>query len=215
MPYDCSSFHLYSENYTIELPFPNNNGADYSLKKELVKFNFWSGAWAVRDVGLGDNDVQLDGYDWDGEMSVITEACNICATESYPSDECLFNLNCFNNGLHLGRWGICFNPELCIIHNCFPPLCFDDDGEFCFTKTNLVITPHVKVCKKIKFSDDFMTKFENLNALMENHEQVEINELGDCVNGVYVIADFSYEVVPKVPGLFRWHLSLQRVSDIE
>jgi len=221
MHYNCTTFHLYSENYTIELPFPEHGGADYSISKDLVKFNFWSGAWSVEDAGLSGDEIHLSGYDWDEDMSIATYVCDTCYIDSYASCEDGFRLNCFNKvseydtnpgRLHIGRWGICFNPKLCIIPNCMPPVCFEDGA--CFYKTNEITTAYDKVCNKIVYSEDFMEKFEDMNALMDNHETIEINELGDCVDGVYVIADFTYEVVQKVPGLFQWNIHLKKVKDI-
>lgn len=49
---------------------------------------------------------------------------------------------------------------------------------------------------------------------MNDGEVFTINELGNCLNGVYVIGDFIFNTIPGSPNGFSWSLSLERKKDI-
>jgi hypothetical protein len=49
---------------------------------------------------------------------------------------------------------------------------------------------------------------------MNDGETFEINELGDCLNGIYVINDFTFDTIKGEPDSFAWSLNLERVRDI-
>lgn len=53
-----------------------------------------------------------------------------------------------------------------------------------------------------------------ITAAMNDGEEFTINELGDCLNGVYVIKDFSFDTIPGNATCFSWGLKLERVRDV-
>jgi hypothetical protein len=67
------------------------------------------------------------------------------------------------------------------------------------------------ICFPICFAGPLSTKFENINALMDDHEEVTISGLGDSVDGVYVIQNFEFGTVRGSPNALWWRLSLQYV----
>jgi hypothetical protein len=233
MHYSCTTFELQGESSIVTLPFPEHGGADYQLSKDLIKFNFWSGSWAVEDRGISDDSIQISGYDWDEDMSRATYQCHPCYTEGHKEKNCFplcfagegicfdemkptycFNPNiCFNNPCG----GICFQPTKGVLSggcfdgtNCFP----GEDKMFCFGVCNTAQVPTYRACEKIVYSEEFLNKFETLNTMMDNHEEFTITELGECINGVYIIQDFTYETVKGVPGLFAWSLNLKLVRKL-
>lgn len=54
----------------------------------------------------------------------------------------------------------------------------------------------------------------SINNAMNNGEEFTISELGDCLNGIYVIKDFTFDTIEKSPDAYAWSLKLERVRDI-
>ena len=54
------------------------------------------------------------------------------------------------------------------------------------------------------------TKFENIDEMMNNHEEVTISGLGDEYDGTYIIKDFRFETLDKGRGYFIWELVLEK-----
>lgn len=55
---------------------------------------------------------------------------------------------------------------------------------------------------------------DSIKTAMNDGEEFEINELGDCINGVYIVKDFTFNTIKKYPNCYEWNLSLERVRDI-
>ena len=55
---------------------------------------------------------------------------------------------------------------------------------------------------------------DSIEEAMNNGEEFEINELGDCLNGIYVIKNFTFDTIKKSPDCYEWSLNLERVRDI-
>jgi len=55
---------------------------------------------------------------------------------------------------------------------------------------------------------------DSIKTAMNNGETFTINELGDCLDGVYVINNFTFSTIPGSPDGFTWSLNLERVKDI-
>ena len=53
------------------------------------------------------------------------------------------------------------------------------------------------------------TKFLNIHDMMDNHEEVTITELGDCVDAVYIIKSFKYNTIKNSPYAYTWSLTLE------
>jgi len=70
------------------------------------------------------------------------------------------------------------------------------------------------ICFPMCFSAPMTTWLENIESAMNNGEEFTISELGDCLNGVYIIKDFTFDTIPKSPECFNWGLQLERVRDI-
>ena len=70
------------------------------------------------------------------------------------------------------------------------------------------------LCFPLCFSAPLTTWLESIRDAMNNGEEFTINELGDCLNGVYVIKDFTFDTIQGTPECFSWGLRLERVKDI-
>jgi hypothetical protein len=55
---------------------------------------------------------------------------------------------------------------------------------------------------------------DSVESAMNDGEEFEINELGDCINGVYVIKNFIFDTIKKSPDCYKWSLVLKRVRDL-
>lgn len=55
-----------------------------------------------------------------------------------------------------------------------------------------------------------ITKFENMDNIMENHEEIVISNLGSCFNGHYVLENFNYVISYKDYMSFRWVMTLEK-----
>ena len=66
------------------------------------------------------------------------------------------------------------------------------------------------ICFPACFSRPLYLQIKNLHTAMNNGEYFTINELGDCVNGVYVITDFRFDTIPKCNYCYKWQLTLER-----
>ncbi len=58
------------------------------------------------------------------------------------------------------------------------------------------------------------TWLDSIETAMNSGEEFTINELGDCLNGVYVIKDFSFDTIKGVVNAWSWSLNLERVRDV-
>lgn len=66
------TFTITSVTSSVQLSLPAYGGANRTLTKDIVLFNFWSGALTTVDKGIGDNPTVLGGIDLKGED---TAAC--------------------------------------------------------------------------------------------------------------------------------------------
>lgn len=57
------------------------------------------------------------------------------------------------------------------------------------------------------------TWLDSIKTAMNDGEEFEINELGGCINGVYVVKNFVFNTIKKFPNCYEWSLSLERVRD--
>jgi len=64
------------------------------------------------------------------------------------------------------------------------------------------------------FSKPLSDKIENAWDLMNNGEEVTITELGDTLNGVYILKNFELETIKGTPFAFAWRMELEFVKDI-
>ena len=70
------------------------------------------------------------------------------------------------------------------------------------------------LCFPICFSSAMTTWLDSIETAMNSGEEFTINELGDCLNGVYVIKDFSFDTIKGVVNAWSWSLNLERVQDV-
>lgn len=70
------------------------------------------------------------------------------------------------------------------------------------------------ICFPICFQGGLNTTLTDITNTMNSGLEVTINELGDCLNGVYVIKNFSFDTIPKVKTCWAWSLDLERVRDL-
>lgn len=59
----CETFTVTGSSYTITFFKPEWGGEEYSLKKELQSFNFWSGNFNVHDKGIDSEPIVLAGVE--------------------------------------------------------------------------------------------------------------------------------------------------------
>lgn len=69
-------------------------------------------------------------------------------------------------------------------------------------------------CTKV-ILPEFYQYVRHIWEIMDNHEEVTITGLGDCMDAVYVIKSFSIDTIPKF-GLnaLRWNMTIEKVRDI-
>ena len=70
------------------------------------------------------------------------------------------------------------------------------------------------ICFPACFSNPLYTQIKNLNKAMNNQEYFTINNLGDCLNGIYVITDFRFDTIPKCNHCYKWQITLERKNDV-
>lgn len=70
------------------------------------------------------------------------------------------------------------------------------------------------ICCTACFSAPFNNMLEYLETDMNAGEEFTISELGDCLNGVYVIKNFHLETIKHAPWYYRYELELERVRDV-
>ena len=58
------------------------------------------------------------------------------------------------------------------------------------------------------------TNVNRINAMMNDGAEVSISTEGDCINGVYIIQNFSYSTIKGLPDTFSFTLSLEFVREI-
>ncbi len=69
------------------------------------------------------------------------------------------------------------------------------------------------LCFPICFSQPLAVKFDTIDSIMNAHEEITISGLGDCIDGVYVISDFSWGPMSGSQA-YWWTLSLQYVRSV-
>ena len=70
------------------------------------------------------------------------------------------------------------------------------------------------ICFPACFNSALSKWLYTVRDAMNNGEVFTINELGNCLNGVYVISDFVFNTIPGSPNGFSWNLTLERKKDI-
>lgn len=83
----CTTFSIIGDSHTIYLKMPQYNGEDNKITKDINRFNFWSGNYAIHDEGINNQPLILRGIEF--------ASCD----EEYVG-MCLSNSSCFN---------LCFN----------------------------------------------------------------------------------------------------------
>ena len=65
------------------------------------------------------------------------------------------------------------------------------------------------LCFPLCFSCKLFERFNTINDLANNNEEIKVEGLGDCIDGVYVIKSFSYNTVKRINNAYEWHLELE------
>lgn len=140
----CNTFSIVGDSHTVELKMPFPNGESNKITKDIQRFNFWSGNYAVHDNGINSQPLVLQGI------------------ESASCDKEYIGM-CFEGGA-------CFN---------------------------------------LYFNMKFTNKFRFIMEMSNDNEEVTITELGDCMNAVYVIKNFTYTTIN--PRAYSWTMTLEKV----
>ena len=61
---------------------------------------------------------------------------------------------------------------------------------------------------------EFYSHFRHLHEIMDNHEEITISGLGECIDAVYVIKDLKIDTIPG-SGLtaLKWTMTLEKVRN--
>jgi hypothetical protein len=70
------------------------------------------------------------------------------------------------------------------------------------------------ICFPACFSCALSRWLYDVESSMNNGEEFEINELGDTVNGIYIIKNFTFDTIKGSTNCFKWSLQLERKRDI-
>jgi len=70
------------------------------------------------------------------------------------------------------------------------------------------------ICFPICWNCALSKWLDSIEYSMNNGEIFTINELGNCLNGIYVIRNFVFNTIPGSPNGFSWSLNLERKKDI-
>jgi len=70
------------------------------------------------------------------------------------------------------------------------------------------------ICFPMCFSKPLSDKFGYIHDLMNKHEEIRITELGDCMDGYYIIRNFHYSTIKGAPSAFKWSLELEYKREI-
>ena len=125
---------------------------------------------------------------------------NISNDESYSTKKFAFQEGRFyvyieeksNDGIVIKGFCIATTYKTC------HPICFDDVfGTFCFS------------------SSDLSQKFDFLNDAMDAEREVTISGLSDEIDAVYVIENFSYNIIPHSVDAFEYNITLKYVRGSE
>jgi hypothetical protein len=57
-------------------------------------------------------------------------------------------------------------------------------------------------------------KFEQIWNIMEDDEEITIDCIDTCYNGVYVIKNFTFDSILRCANAYNWYLSLEKVRDV-
>jgi hypothetical protein len=57
-------------------------------------------------------------------------------------------------------------------------------------------------------------KFETIWNIMEHDEEITIDDIDNCHNGVYVINSFEFNSIPKTANAYNWYITLEKVRDV-
>lgn len=136
-----------------------------------------------------------------GETSTVTLCMPTWANEDNSIDKDIQLINFWDNSLDTTDKGINTQPLVIGGVECASDshsgLCIPFCVPFCFTD---------RLCNEVT---------ERLRVMMNNGEQVTISDLGDCQNGVYVVKDFTWDTIKRIPACYRWSLTLELVRRIE
>lgn len=71
----------------------------------------------------------------------------------------------------------------------------------------------IPICIPICANERFLHKFDDISNMMLNHEEVTISGLGDCVDAVYIIVNFTIRSA-GAPNAYEWTMVLEYKRDI-
>ena len=64
------------------------------------------------------------------------------------------------------------------------------------------------------FSNKLSNMLSNLKTDMNNGCYFTINELGNCLNGVYIIKNFRFKTIKKIPSCYEWELNMELKREV-
>lgn len=70
------------------------------------------------------------------------------------------------------------------------------------------------ICFPFCFSKPLANKFSYIHTAMNNHEEVKITGLGDCMDAFYIIRNFHYSTIRGFPSAYKWSLELEFVKEV-
>jgi hypothetical protein len=67
------------------------------------------------------------------------------------------------------------------------------------------------ICFPICFNKPLSQKFAHIWEIQEAHEKVTISNLGDCIDGVYIIKNFTFKTIVGSPTAYSWSMDIELV----
>ena len=107
----CPTFSIISETYTVYLKKPHYNNEDKKLNKNINRFNFWSGSYAVHDDGIRNQPLILKGIEF---IACTDEMCfplcfPICFTTFSDKFEFILSMSNNNEEVTISGLGDCID----------------------------------------------------------------------------------------------------------
>ena len=70
------------------------------------------------------------------------------------------------------------------------------------------------MCFPICFSRPLSDQVENIWAMQNSGEEITIDDLSDCLNGVYIIEDFQFKTIKGTNQAYGYMFKLERVRGL-
>lgn len=70
------------------------------------------------------------------------------------------------------------------------------------------------LCFPLCFSRPLSDKIDDIHDIMNDGEEITIDDLNDCLNGVYVINSFDFKTIKGAPSAFTYVFVMEKVRNL-